>query len=290
MRNDFCIFILTHGRADNQITVKTLKKTNYDGDIYFVVDDEDKQKEKYIELYGEKVLIFNKKEQAEKTDTMNNNPKMNVILYARNVCFEFAKKLNKKYFVEFDDDYTDFEFRTVKNDKLLCQVIYKMNEVIDAMIEWLDSSENIKTVAFSQGGDLIGGKGNGIVRSGYKRKAMNSFFCSVEKPFQFIGCINEDVNTYTRFGNIGDIFFTTAKATLIQKTTQKNKGGMSETYIDNGTYEKSFYSVMVCPSFVKIGVMGDTHKRIHHNVNSEYGYPKIIREDIKLRGVSEDEQ
>lgn len=40
-----------------------------------------------------------------------------------------------------------------------------------------------------------------------------------------------------------------------RKHNQKNKGGMSDVYIDKGTYLKSFYSVMFAPSCVKIGLM-----------------------------------
>ena len=35
------------------------------------------------------------------------------------------------------------------------------------------------------------------------RKAMNSFICSVDRPFQFVGRINEDVNTYVLLGSRG---------------------------------------------------------------------------------------
>ena len=46
MKNkDFAVFILTHGRPDNVITYNTLKKAGYTGDIYIVIDNEDKLKE-----------------------------------------------------------------------------------------------------------------------------------------------------------------------------------------------------------------------------------------------------
>lgn len=43
MRNDFAVFILTHGRADNVVTVPAIKKAGYTGKIYFIIDDEDEQ-------------------------------------------------------------------------------------------------------------------------------------------------------------------------------------------------------------------------------------------------------
>lgn len=47
MRNDFAVFILTHGRADNVVTVPAIKKAGYTGKIYFIIDDEDEQAEEY---------------------------------------------------------------------------------------------------------------------------------------------------------------------------------------------------------------------------------------------------
>ncbi|MCK2620993.1 hypothetical protein MZE52_22450, partial [Escherichia coli] len=42
MRDDFCAFILTHGRPDKVLTYRTLRRAGYTGKIFIVVDDEDK--------------------------------------------------------------------------------------------------------------------------------------------------------------------------------------------------------------------------------------------------------
>ena len=68
---------------------------------------------------------------------------------------------------------------------------------------------------------------------------------------------------------------------ITQKTTQSNAGGMTETYLDMGTYLKSFYSVIYSPSCVKISEMGDAHKRIHHAVNWDKCVPQILNEKWK---------
>jgi len=54
----FCIFILTHKRPDNQITLETLRRGNYSGKVYLVVDDLDPTLPEYQRLYGDKVLTF----------------------------------------------------------------------------------------------------------------------------------------------------------------------------------------------------------------------------------------
>ena len=54
--NSFAVFILTHGRANNVITYATLRKQGYTGQIYLMVDDEDKQIDDYKKLYGKQVI------------------------------------------------------------------------------------------------------------------------------------------------------------------------------------------------------------------------------------------
>ena len=48
MRNDFAIFILSHGRADNVKTLDTIKTCGYTGKWYVIIDNEDKQAQKYF--------------------------------------------------------------------------------------------------------------------------------------------------------------------------------------------------------------------------------------------------
>ena len=110
---------------------------------------------------------------------------------------------------------------------------------------------------------------------------MNSFLCSVDRPFQFVGRINEDVNTYTHFQSKGYLFLTIVNASLTQRGTQSNPGGMTDIYLDNGTYIKSFYTILFQPSSVKIGIINSKHKRLHHSINWIKTVPQIIREEWK---------
>jgi len=110
---------------------------------------------------------------------------------------------------------------------------------------------------------------------------MNSFICSVDRPFNFIGAMNDDVNTYTVLGNRGELFFTMPLITFAQRTTQANEGGLTDMYLRFGTYLKSFTTVMYLPSCVKVSIMGDKHKRLHHKINWKYCVPKILSEEYK---------
>ena len=75
--------------------------------------------------------------------------------------------------------------------------------------------------------------------------------------------------------------FTITKVSVVQKMTQQNPGGLTDIYLDNGTYVKSFYSVIHEPSCVKVALMGSNNKRIHHKINWDKCCPKILNEKWK---------
>jgi hypothetical protein len=204
------------------------------------------------------------------------------IVYARNACFEIAKKLGLKYFLELDDDYTSFEYRYIQGEKLMVRKCKQLDRLFETMLRFLDDT-NALTVALSQGGDFIGGAKSKRYRERVTRKAMNTFFCRTDKPFTFVGRINEDVNTYTTLGMKGELILSITDASIVQKQTQSNKGGMTDAYLDMGTYLKSFFTVMYCPSCVKVGAMGDKHMRIHHHIDWRRCVPKILNEKYKKK-------
>lgn len=138
-------------------------------------------------------------------------------------------------------------------------------------------------LALAQNGDFIGGAAGGIADSyKIKRKAMNSLICSIHRRVTFLGRINEDVNSYTLLGSRGKLFMTVNQIALHQLTTQANTGGMTDIYLDNGTYVKSFYSVIAMPSSVKISMMGDKRPRLHHRVKWKNTVPRILSENVKI--------
>jgi hypothetical protein len=294
MREDFCAFILTHGRPDRVHTYDTMMKSGYTGKVYIVIDDEDKQAEGYRQRFGDKVLQFNKSEWAAKTDEGDNFNHRKAIVYARNACWELAKQVECRYFVQLDDDYTSF---FIRHDSSGQYVSARIKSTCDSM--WSEMmnfyiSSGATAIAMSQGGDHIGGGGeliNGKISGGHphpklRRKAMNSWFCDAERPFMFFGHMNEDVSAYVTYGHRGLLFFTVMQSMLVQKPTQVTPGGMSDIYLQAGTYTKSFYTVMAAPSCVQIGVMGDPRGgrvRIHHKINWHKAVPKIIDEKFRKK-------
>jgi hypothetical protein len=273
-QTDFAAFILTHGRPDNVITYDQLRKQGYT----------DTRLAEYREKFKNELVVFDKRAVAKTFDTADNFDDMRTIVYARNACFDIAKKLGIRYFVQLDDDYTEFKFRFSNEHKWVTKniIVRNLDRIFAAFVRFLKATPT-KTIAMAQGGDFIGGKagmfGNKITM---RRKAMNSFFCDALTPIQFRGRINEDVNTYTCNATKGDLFFTHNQVALDQKQTQSNSGGMTDVYLASGTYVKSFYSVMMHPSGVRVKTIhGQAHTRLHHHVNWKKTTPMILREGLK---------
>jgi hypothetical protein len=279
IQDNFCAFILTHGRPDRVYTYNLLRKSGYTGRIVVVIDTEDARANEYRQRFGDQVEIFDKRAQAQQMDEGDNFEDRRAIIYARNACWDIAQRLGIQYFIQLDDDYTEFRHRTNDLGEYILgspDQIRDLDQVLTALLKYYQSIPAL-SIAIAQGGDYIGGaEGSSWQRP--KRKCMNSFICSVDRPFKFFGRINEDVNTYTNLGSRGGLFLTIMSLSLQQKQTQSNAGGMTELYLDSGTYVKSFYSVMYQPSSVSIAVLNTTNPRLHHRVSWRNTVPCILSE------------
>ncbi len=280
---EFAIFILTYGRPEKVFTIKSLRSAGYTGKIYLVCSTDDPTVDKYKELH-ENVIVFDKGDYKGKFDICDNFLKDNVVVYARNAIFSIVRELGYTYFIVLDDDYTSFRYAT--DDKY--DYITKNTAIRDLdtifriyMDYYISLPPNVKTLAFAQGGDFIGGPGSNVWKRKFNRKAMNAFFLSVDRPFSVIGRINEDVNTYVEGSTRGEIFITLAWIRLEQAATQANTGGLTEFYIATGTYLKSFYTVIVAPSCTRINLMGCSSMRLHHTIYWNNCAPYILHEKHK---------
>lgn len=274
----FGIFILTHGRPDNVKTYRAVRRCGYTGPVWLVVDDQDKTLPEYEAAFPGEVLVFSKDDIAARFDQGSNFDERRSIFYARNACFDLAEGLGLTHFMQLDDDYHGFYHRFDADHFLGCWPVRRVDMVLDAMCDFLDRTPAL-TVALAQGGDYVGGNASKRLASiGAHRKAMNTFVCRTDRRFPFLGRVNEDVSTYVEVGRRGGLLLTFMGVQIVQPATQKNAGGMTELYVDSGTYVKSFYSVLYSPSCVRVGMMSTKHSRIHHKVKWRNAVPKILRE------------
>lgn len=280
METNFAVFIMVYGRPSNNLTYNTLRKSGYTGKIYLVGDNTDATIDEYKSIYGDELLVFDKIEVSKKYDSGDNSGDLRSTMYAANTIFDLAEQNSIEYFYIMCDDYYEFTYKF--NDEIkgakLCR---DMDSIFRKAVSFYKTT-NALSIAFAQTGDFIGGIDNGKAAYRFsKRKAMNSFLCSTSRRFDFVGRMNEDVTTYVNLGQRGSLFLTVPVFAINQKDTQQVKKGLTELYVDNGTYVKSMFSVIYNPSCVKASMMNANHKRIHHSIKWVNTTPMIISERHK---------
>ena len=278
----FAAFILSHGRPDNVKTYKTLRGCGYTGRIVVIVDDQDPHLEGYRERFGDELYVFDKAHAMAITDACDNFGKKGTPLYARNMCHSICAELGLQYFIELDDDYHYFEYRF--DNELRYKTngkIKSLDLIFSAMVDFYKATP-VLCLCMAQGGDFIGGRDNINGRKVFlSRKAMNSFVCGVDRPFQFVGTLNDDTNTYVTQNVRGGLMTTINMVSLCQSPTQQNDAGMTDIYLQFGTYAKSMYTVIMQPSSVRVQAMGDRMTRLHHRVDWNMTAPKIVSEQLR---------
>lgn len=268
-------FILTHGRPDNVRTWESLRKHGWTGPVYLVVDNEDPRLSEYQATYPD-VIVFDKQAIAQTIPLADNTPGASgSVVFARNACFQIAQELGVRDFIQLDDDYFWFGHRFTRDGTFREFAVRSLDAVFAAMLAFYRSAPFL-TFAMAQGGDMFAGPLS-VIRM--RRKAMNSFVCSTDRPFTFPGRLNEDVTAYVLLGRQGELFGTINMVNLHQTRTQEAEGGMTETYREGGTYVKSFYTVMHAPSCVRVQAMRSAHPRLHHRIAWNNAVPKIVSED-----------
>jgi len=274
--NELIALILTHGRPDRVHTYESLRKHGYTGPIRVVIDDEDKTAEEYHRKFPGEVIVFDKTKWALATDAMDNFPHRKAIVYARNAAYEIAEQLGYRWFLQFDDDYVSWDYRHNGLLEYVVAPIRSLDLVFGAMLQYAQKGP---TLALAQEGDFIGGGGGNVKKSYWgKRKTMNSWLCDTRAPIQFSGHMNEDCTAYVIGGLRGRVFLQTFSASLSQKATQANAGGMTDAYLESGTYQKTFYTIMAAPSCTRIRTVTPNSGRIHHSIKWNNCAPKILNE------------
>lgn len=277
MNNELAIFIMVHGRPDKMWTYNSLRKSGYTGKIFLVADDLDKTVNEYKKIYKEDLIIFDKKLSALDMDSGDNTNDLRSTLYSANTIFKLAKEKKYKYFFIMCDDYTGFYHNFNKELKFKKTAIKSLDKVFKSMLDFYKKTP-ILTLAMAQAGDFIGGEKGGNAKVKLMRKAMNTFLCSTDRPFKFVGRLNEDVTTYVNLGSVGKLFMTITNLCIVQKGHQQEKSGLTDVYLDYGTYVKSFFSVMYNPSSIKVSAMGSKNFRIHHRVKWKNAVPVLLNQ------------
>lgn len=274
-RSNFVVFIVTHERANIQTTYESLKKQGYTGNVFFVIDNTDVQKNEYFDLYGDAVLMFDKKEYEEKTDALTNRINLPSAVYARAAVEDFAKALNLDFFLELDDDFFGFTKRYKIDGKLKSEKITNMDDIIEMYIDYMERT-NIACIGLTNSATFIGGVD--AYDKQPSRRCFGAFLRRTNIDITWKSAMNEDYITSVCEGACGKIFQQLPFVHFSAKDTAKgNKGGCEYMYEQMHEYERAFYSVIANPcAFLVEQTKKGYRMRSKGNI-----LPKIISEKLK---------
>jgi len=254
MREDFAIFILTHGRPNTQSTLDTIRREGYTGKVYLVVDNLDTTLSQYTHRY-DNVIVFDKIEYVKRTDCGLSEPKINFAVFARNAIEDIAKNMGYRFFGMFDDDVKKLRFRYEEDNRLMSAEVTNLDKVIDAIIEYMDSC-NIATTSFAAVPAFIGGLNRLDQRnldSGKLRECFNVIFRNSLYDVNWGLNMHEDRITSMMCGRKGQVWqmFLFIQMDL-GELFGKNEGGNSEVYRTMDEFHQVFFPTLVFPDSVYV--------------------------------------
>lgn len=260
MRNDFAIFICTHGRPNKQLTLDALMKVGYSGKWFLVVDDTDKTIQEYIDNYGaDRVIIFNKNHyiNSEEYDNCDNQLHEKCILYAKRAVEDIAKSFGMQYFVIVDDDMTKFSVRYPFGKVLKRVPITDFDALLEAYIEVLNKP--IAAIGFGHVTTYCSGVKAFSDENMSKRYLPYQFILrNGAIPVKWTSWFAEDDITELQSGAVGNMWivipYIMQDTVPIGDTTAS--GGMVETYKNSNMYRLNFNTVRCCPQRIYMTCKG----------------------------------
>lgn len=276
MGNNFAVFILSHGRANNIDTLKTLRRANYSGKWFIVVDNQDDMLGEYKREYKNKVIVFDKEEWMNKTDTVTNEKEFASPVFARNFISCYATENGYEYYLMIDDDIKSLNIRYIKGEKLKSTTLNNFNVWIEQVINMLSKNNHILCIGTGNAGSYIGGpKGkysNRVYIGDFSQVALFHGRC------EFKGIFNEDENVCLLEANKGRVAMLDLNVSHASPKRKSNKGGLKEEYNKTNDYFIAMCSFIVHPSACRIVTKkGKIQLRITRN----YQCPKVVNERYK---------
>ena len=271
----YAVFICTHGRPYNQLTLKVLRESGYTGLIYLVSDDEDNCRfllEEYVDE-NTGLITFNKEDSIKCQDSGTDRPIRDTHLYAWNACERWSKKLNFDYAIIADDDLTSFRYRYEDNGHLKsCTITKNMDKLFFAYIEYMSKS-NIACLSVADARNYIGGQAK------YGRNMNTLIFRKMDVLFEWKSEMYEEMVTSLFEQQKGNFVLQPTFFQYETKTMANNvKGGMEKIYNSKGVLCRSAYAVMFHPSCVMFDA-NNTGFRL----NKDNAFPKLISSKFQLQ-------
>lgn len=269
----FAVFIITHGRPNNQYTYQTLRNCGYTGDIYFVVDSMDRT---VIELEykhpGVPTYTFLKSRYMEDSEKILDGVSSSA-LFARNACEDFAQSLGIDVFAVFDDDITGLRYRWLEDGKIrsLC-VQSGLDEVFKLYASFI-LEHDIMTTSFAHVMFYVGGANNLAERISNLRDTYQIHIRNAKHPVDWLSVINEDIITEIDSSKKGNIWWSLPFVVYDAQAMNDNGGGNKEYYETISATTRALLATVVCPNCCSVGY---SHGKIRILQNRKASYPMII--------------
>ncbi len=250
MTKKFAVFILTHGRPHNQLTVKSLQSVGYTGEWYLVLDDQDLTYREYLDEWGEdRIIVFNKARFIQSTDTGLHTPVQKFAVFARNAIEYIAKELGYKTFMMLDDDITKFRVRLPEGDSLKSfQLTTQFDSIIENSVNYVLNCD-IACLGLGFCNLYIGGVANFNKENPRQRLCAEAFIRNTSHPIDWRLNMVEDLITSIDAAISGEVWFQFLPIQCeIKMSEGEVDGGNSDVYRQLGMYKISFMPVIAHPS------------------------------------------
>lgn len=284
------IFILSHNSPDKCITLDTIKKYNYSGRWYIVIDDEDKYLASYKEKYGANLIIFNKEYFKRISDSgLSFEKTVGCALFARVAINYLAKELKLDTYSVCDDDITGIKFVELLHNtqQLKTHDIPNLSAVLNKITEYMIDC-NIPCLSFATQNLFMGGyRGLTDLKSDRLRKVSNWFIFNTKRiKFDPFLSMYEDFVYGLQEGKCGQFVFSlpnikmlTAPQHSMQNNNQSDIEGNAELYSKIKEYDRCFMPILAFPNccFIK-----NFSNHLVISCKYENAFPKIISSKFKI--------
>lgn len=282
------IFILSHKSPYKCETLDTLKRLNFKGKCFILIDDEDDFLDEYKKIYGDSLVVFHKKKYYDIVDLgvpTDRLPSTSHPVFARNAIEDIVEEMGLDYYILADDDINDFKYRVPIHEykKLPVLSINDINYSLNLYKEFM-MCNNISCVGVGTSNIYIGGYDKIVSGSYLTRRCVSNFYMRNIKAgkIKWLMPIDDTTTSYVQ-GVIGNLFLTLSplevivRPQYIQKSDIK-EDGMVDFYRNTSSFERSYYTYMILPSFIKV-----KYYKNHFipQMNKEYSCPKIISSQFK---------
>lgn len=281
MRDDFAVFICTHGRPDRQFTLNLLRDSGYTGKIYIVVDDTDTSIQQYVDKFGvDDIIVFNKSHYIEESDTGVSVPPLKCVLYAKNAVEDIAHNMGLASFVIADDDITNFRYRPIESGKLGSLTVRTgMDDVVASFVEYILESK-LTAVSFCIAHYLFGGikvytdKG----RLQKLRIPYNFVFRNASYKVDWVSAFGEDVVTALLQGSRGSVMLNIPFVQLSIVPLGTAAGGMQDTYTDLTDFTRAMFDFVFLPTAISLSAYKD---KFVASIQTAHAFPMLVSQRYK---------